>query len=180
MGVYYLMIIITISKKRILIDWIFHFRRCQITLLRNEMEPFDRAWFGCCPSGRIPSDNYGNPTCSSNDVTRSAALGLPKQQVVENQMRTHAQNGDNARLLKPHGLTTFARRGHVSSMFWLGFSWTDGRVKIDHWPKRTYADTRLSKYTMEPVLHQQTILWIHGTMWVPWCNGPYHWMCFKC
>ena len=102
MGLYYVIIIITISKKRILIDWIFHFHRCQMTLLRNEMEPFYRAWFSCCPSGRIPSDDYGIPTCSSNDVTRTAALGLPKQQDVENQMRTHAQNGENACLLKPH------------------------------------------------------------------------------
>ena len=40
---------------------------------------------------------------------------------------------------------------HVSSMFWLRFSWWDGCIKIDHWPKRTSADTRLSKYIMEPV-----------------------------
>ena len=66
------MIIIKISKKHILIGQIFHFRRCQIILWRNEMEPFNRAWFGCCPSGRIPSDDYGIPTCSSNDVTCSA------------------------------------------------------------------------------------------------------------
>ena len=66
------MIIIKISKKRILIGRIFHFRRCQIILWRNEMEPFNRAWFGCCPSGRIPSDDYGIPACSSNDVTCSA------------------------------------------------------------------------------------------------------------
>ena len=72
LGVYYIMIIIKISKKRILIGRIFHFRRCQIILWRDEMEPFDRAWFGCCPSGRIPSDDYEIPTCSSNDVTRSA------------------------------------------------------------------------------------------------------------
>ena len=65
------MIIIKISKKRILIDRIFYFRRCQVILWRNEMEPFDCAWFGCCPCGRIPSDDYGIPTCSSNDVTRS-------------------------------------------------------------------------------------------------------------
>ena len=30
MGVYYIMIIIEISKKRVLIDRIYHFRRCQI------------------------------------------------------------------------------------------------------------------------------------------------------
>ena len=57
-------------EKRILIDRIFHFRRCQVILWRNEMEPFDRVWFGCCPSGRILSGDYGIPTtCSSNDVT---------------------------------------------------------------------------------------------------------------
>ena len=36
-------------------------------------------------------------------------------------------------------------------MFWLEFSWSDGRVKIDHSPKRTYAGTGLSKYIMGPV-----------------------------
>ena len=35
------------------------------------------------------------------------------------------------------GLATFARQIHVPSMFWLGFSWSDGRVKFDHSPKRT-------------------------------------------
>ena len=83
-GPYNIMAVIKISKKRILIGRIYHFRRCQIILWWNEMELFDRAWFGCCPSGRIPSDDYGIPTCSSNDVTCSSALGLPNQQVVEN------------------------------------------------------------------------------------------------
>ena len=73
MGVYYIMIIIKISKKRILIGRIFHFRRCQLILWRNKMEPFDRAWFGCCPSVRIPSDDYGIPQRSSNDATHRAA-----------------------------------------------------------------------------------------------------------
>ena len=72
MGVYYIMIIIKISKKRISIGRIFHFCRCQIIIWRSEMELFDRAWFGCCHSGRIPSDAYGIPTCNSNDVTHSA------------------------------------------------------------------------------------------------------------
>ena len=77
MGVYHIMIIIEISKNRILIDRIFHFRRCQVILWRKEMEPFDRAWFGCCPSGRIPCDDYGIPMCSSNGVTCSAEnIGL--------------------------------------------------------------------------------------------------------
>ena len=68
MGVYYIMIIIKILKKRILIGRIFHFRCCQMILWLNEMELFDRAWFGCCPSGCIPCDDHGIPTCSSNDV----------------------------------------------------------------------------------------------------------------
>ena len=59
-------------KKHILIDQIFHFRRCQVILWQKVMEPFDSAWFGCCPWGHIPSDDYGIPTCSSNDITRSA------------------------------------------------------------------------------------------------------------
>ena len=55
------------------------------------MAPFDRAWFNCGPSGRIPSDDFGIPTRNSKDVTRGAEpLGLPKQQFVENTMRTHA------------------------------------------------------------------------------------------
>ena len=87
MGVYYIMIIIKISKQRILIGRIFHFRRCQIILWRNKMEPFDLAWFGCCPIRHIWSDDYWIPTCSSNEVTRSTALGLPKQQVVVNRCK---------------------------------------------------------------------------------------------
>ena len=53
------------------------------------MEPFDRDWFGCCPSGHIPSDGHGIPTCNSNDVTRSA-LGLTQAASRWKQMRTHA------------------------------------------------------------------------------------------
>ena len=30
------------------------------------MEPFDRAWFGYCPSGRIPCDDYGIPNVQLN------------------------------------------------------------------------------------------------------------------
>ena len=29
-------------------------------------------WSCCCPNGHIPSDDYGIPTCSLNDFTRSA------------------------------------------------------------------------------------------------------------
>ena len=53
------------------------------------MEPFDRAWFDCYPSGRIPSDYYGIPTCSSNDFTRSV-VGLTQAASRWKQMRTLA------------------------------------------------------------------------------------------
>ena len=98
MGVYYIMIVIKISKKLFLIDRIIHFRRCQVILWRNEMEPFDRVWFGCFPSRRIPSDDYGIPMCSSNDVTRSDEnIGLTQAASRCKQMWTRAQNGENAR-----------------------------------------------------------------------------------
>ena len=79
------MIIIKISKTGILIGRIFHFRRYQIILWRHSMEAFDRAWFGCCPSGRTHFDDYGIPSCNSNDVTCSGA-GLSQAAG-----RTHAQ-----------------------------------------------------------------------------------------
>ena len=168
-GVYYIMIIIKISTKRITIDRIFHFRRCQVILWRNEMEPFDHAWFGCCPSGRIPSDDYGIriPTCSPNDVMRSAEhWAYPSSKSLKTDANsctkrreclpfkiTWAQisTRDARFILSLHAGATFARQRHVLSMFWLGFSRSDSRVKIDHLPKTTYADTRLSKYIMEPM-----------------------------
>ena len=76
-------------RKNILICRIFHFCGWQIILWWHSMEPFDCAWFGCCPSGRIPSDDYGIPTCNSNDVTRSA-VGLTQAASRWKQMRTHA------------------------------------------------------------------------------------------
>ena len=42
-NVYYIMIIVKISKKRILIVQIFYFCCCQIILWQNEMELFDLA-----------------------------------------------------------------------------------------------------------------------------------------
>ena len=61
------------------------------------MEPFDHAWFGCCPRGHIPSDDYGIPKCNSNDITRSAIIG---QQDVENRCELMHQNGENDCILK--------------------------------------------------------------------------------
>ena len=83
MGVYYLMIIIKLSRKRISISGIFHSRRFQIILRSNEMEPFRRAWFGCCPSGRIPCNDYGIPTCSSNDVACRRFLAYPSSKSLK-------------------------------------------------------------------------------------------------
>ena len=69
------MITIKMLQRFVLIARIFYFRRCQLILWQQSMEPFDRAWFGCCPRGHIPSDDYGVPTRNSNDVTCSA-VGL--------------------------------------------------------------------------------------------------------
>ena len=173
MGVYYIMIIIKISKKRILIDRIFHFRRCQVIRWRNEMEPFDCAWFGCCHSGVIHSDDYGIPTstCSSNKVTRSAehwaypssksfktdANSCTKRRECLSFKITWAQisSRDARFILSLHAgavvWSLLPDRDTFRRCFDLGFSWSDGRVKIDHYPKRTYADMRLSKYIVEAV-----------------------------
>ena len=63
---------------------------------------------------------------------------------------------------------------HVSSIFWLEFSWSDGRIKIDHSPKRadvnwctpvkmhdgdlcTYQLTTCFEYTVQCEPHDATI-----------------------
>ena len=200
MGVYYIMIIIKISKKRILIGQIFHFHCCQIILWWNDMEAFDRAWFGCCPSRRIPSDDNWIPTCSSNDVNVTCnAIGLTQATGRWKQMRTHAQNGENACLIKSpehrqvHEMLDFY--SHSMRVPWFGhFCSTETRfvdvmtpVFMIRWPCQNRPLAKMDVRWYEPVkihhgtcVHQQTILWIQGTKWVPWCNGPYHWMCFKC
>ena len=58
MGVYYIMLIIKILRKRMLINRIFDNRRCQIILWWQLKEPLCRAWFGCSPNGYTPSDDY--------------------------------------------------------------------------------------------------------------------------
>ena len=105
------------------------------------------------------------PTCSPNDVTRSAEhWAYPSSKSLKTDANsctkrreclpfkiTWAQisTRDARCILSLHAGATFARQS--LSMFWLGFSRSDSRVKIDHLPKRTYADTRLSKYIMEPM-----------------------------
>ena len=89
MNVHYIMITNNILTKRILINRIFHFRRCQIILWWQSTEPSDRTCFGCFSSGHNLSDDYGIPTCNSNDVTRSA-VGLSQTASRWKQMRTHA------------------------------------------------------------------------------------------
>ena len=167
LGLYYIMIIIKISKRRILIGRIFHFHRCQILIWRNEMEPFDRAWFGCCHSGRIPSDDslsiqnfnlegaddYEIPMCNSNDVMRSA-VGLTQVASRWKQMRTHAPKQRECLPFKITWAQISSRNArcifslHMGAVVWpllpdrdtfrdlgfswLRFSWSDGRVKINH------------------------------------------------
>ena len=88
MGVYYIMIIIKIEKTYFNRPN-FPFPSLSNKTLSELVEPFDRVLFGCYLSGRIPSDDYGIPTCNSNDVTRSA-VGLPQAARRWKQMRTHA------------------------------------------------------------------------------------------
>ena len=131
------------------------------------MEPFDQAWLGCCPSGRIPSDDNGILTHNSNDVMRSA-VGLTQAASHWKQMWTHAPKRRECLLFKitwPHISLRNARFIFSHAVVWLllpdrdtfhrcfdlSFHNSNGRVKIDHSPKRTFADTCLSKSIMEPV-----------------------------
>ena len=155
-------------------------------------EPFDRAWFGCCPSRRIPSDDNGIPTCSLNDVTRSAALGSPKQQVVENTDAnsctpfkiTWAQISSEMLDLYSHSTWApwfdhFCPTGtrFVDVLTWVFMiKWSRQNQPLARKDVRWYAPVKIRHGTC---VHQQTIPTIHGTIWVPWCNGQYHWMCFK-
>ena len=83
MGVKYAVIMVKISKKRILIGKIFHFGRCQIILWRNQMEPFDRAWLAVALADAFPPMIMKFPRAVQM-TPRVAPLGLPKQKVVEN------------------------------------------------------------------------------------------------
>ena len=161
------------------------------------MEQFDHAWFGCCPNGRIPSDDYGIPMCNLNDVTRSA-VGLSQAASHWKQMQTHAPKWRECLLFKINLSTDKFMRCYSHSMqvpwfdpllldrdmfhrcFDLGFH---DQMATSKWTTHQKGCTliRASQNTSW-VLHtyQQSMLWIHGTMWVPWFNGPYHWMRFKC
>ena len=188
-----------ISKNHILINWIFHFRHCQIMLWQHLMVPFDHAWFGYCPSRRICSNDYGIPTCNSNDVTCSA-VGLSLAASHWKQVRTHASKWRECMLFK----FTWAQISLRDARFL--FSLHEGAVV---WPLLTDSDTfhrcfglgfhdqiAASKSTTHwkdwcALIHtfqnmpgdlctyERTMLWVHGTICDPGYDGPYHLMCFK-
>ena len=168
MGVYYIMITKEIFEKHTLMA------QFSISVAVKTLAALDGTiWhaFDCCSSRRIPADDYGILPRAIQITSHVALLGLPKQQVVENRCKLMHQKGENACLLKitwaqisswdvrfifslHQGALVwalFAPPRHVSSMFWLRFSWSNGSVKIDHLPKRMCADTCLSKYIMGPV-----------------------------
>ena len=150
-------------------------------LWRHSIEPFDRAWFGCCPSGRIPSIDYGIPTCNSNDIT-SSAVGLSQTAGRWKQMRTHTSKRRKRLFLKsPGAQPLFPYRVKFRRCFDLGF----------HDPMATLKSTTRHKglkllwYTLDNIHHGTCVpiknyvlnTWYNYiTMWVPWNNGPYHWM----
>ena len=73
MGVYYIMIIIKILRKRISIDRIFALP----SLSNYSLMAIEGTTLSCSPSGYTPSDDYGISTCHSNE-------GFPKRQFFGN------------------------------------------------------------------------------------------------
>ena len=157
---------------------------------------------GCCPMGRIPSDDYGIPTCNSNDVSRSA-VGLSQATNRWKQMRTHAPKRRECLLFRITWAQISSRDAsfkfslHAGAVLWpllpeeTRFVDVLTWVFMMRWPRQNRP---LAKKDWRALIracqntswylctYQQTILWIHGTVsaWVPRCNGQYHWMCFKC
>ena len=156
------------------------------------MKTFDRASFGCCPSGRILSDDYGIPTCSSNDVTRSVehcAYQSCKS------LKTDANSCTKRRECLPFKIT-WAQISSRDARFI--FSLQAGAVVrpllpdtdtfrrcfdffMIRWSRqnRPLAKKDVRWYALVVKIHHGTIILIHGTMWVIWRYRPYHWMCFK-
>ena len=166
------------------------------------MEQFDRVWFGCCPSGRIPSGDYGIPTRNSNDITRSA-VGLSQAANCWKQMRTHAPKPRECLFLKSpehrYVHEVLDLYPHSTRVRWFGhFCLTEIRF-VDvltwgfmmRWPCQNRPLTKKNRHTLiracqnrsrDLCTYHQTRLWIHDrvAVWVPWCNGLYHGLCFKC
>ena len=136
------------------------------------MEPFDCAWFDCCRSGLIPSDDNGIPTCNSN-VTRSA-VGLSQAERCWKQMRTHLPKCRECLFLKsPEHIYVHEMLylySHSMQVLWSGhfcviktrfvdvLTWVFmmGRPRqIDHSPKRTdlrwYATVEIHHGTCVPI-----------------------------
>ena len=136
------------------------------------------AWFGCCPSGRIPSDDYGIPTCNSIDVTRSA-VGLSQAANRWKQMRTHAPKRREFLPFKILPTQISSRDARFIFFLYTGavvwpllldtdafrqcFTW----VFTIRWPRQkglTYANTCLPRYIMGPVYLSANYAWN------TWCN----------
>ena len=91
MGVYYVMIIIEISKKRILIGRIFHFRRCQKYFGGTRRYHLIVLGLAVALADAFPPMIMEFP-CAIQMTSRAALLGFPKQQVVENRCEPTYQN----------------------------------------------------------------------------------------
>ena len=91
MGVYYIMIIFKIFRKRILINRIFDNRRYQNIVWWQLKEPLCRAWFGCSPSGYTPSDDYMEFPRSIQMTSRAALKGLSQAAVLWKPARQHTK-----------------------------------------------------------------------------------------
>ena len=89
MGLYYIMIIIKILKKRILINRISDNRRCQIILWWQLKAPLSRAWFGCFPGGYTPSDDYMEFPRAIQMTSRAALKGVSQAAVLWKPARQH-------------------------------------------------------------------------------------------
>ena len=156
------------------------------------MESFDRAWFGCCLSGCILFNDYGIPSCNSNDVTHSI-IKLSQAASHWKQKQTHTPKRRECLLFKITWAQISSRNARfifsilVGAVVWpllpnrdtfrrcfdLGFH---DEMAASKWTTRQkglmYAG--YAPYTIGPVYLSANHAWNtwYGSMWVPWCNGP--------
>ena len=64
--------------------------------------PFDRAWFGYCPSGRIPCDNYGIPNVQLNWRHAQRCRTFPDSKSLKTDANSRAKTEIICLLLKSH------------------------------------------------------------------------------
>ena len=140
MGVYHIMTINKILRKRVLIDRNFHDRHCPIKLWWELKEPLCRAWLDSSHSGYTPFDDFRFPRAIQ--ITARAALKtFPKRQIFGNLRDNTQQNGEHScfcnitwaqiswRMVRfllwlPTGAVVgqFCPQRYASSMFPLGLS----------------------------------------------------------